>query len=460
MAVRDVVTLVRETARPFTGAPEDYDPLLDLIGEARVVLIGEASHGTHEFYRMRAELTRRLIVEKDFGAVAVEADWPDAYRVNRYVRGGDGDPDANAALGDFARFPTWMWRNRVVLEFVAWLRSHNDARPLNAPRVGFYGLDLYSLRAALDAVVRSLEKLDPEAAQRARERYACFDHFGRDPQSYGMAVGYGAAEPCEQAVVEQLVDVRSKAVELARRDGQATEDELFYVEQNARLAVNAEEYYRSTFRGRHSSWNLRDCHMAESLDALIHHLGRRGDRARVVVWAHNSHLGDARATEMGTSGELNLGQLCRERYGRDAVNVGFSTYTGTVTAADDWDLPPRTMRVRPGLKGSYEELFHAVGLPAFAVLLRAGGEGADAWAADTRVPAARAADALRESRLQRAIGVVYRPETERQSHYFQACLADQFDAVIHVDETRALEPLERTAGVQDGEPPETFPTSL
>ena len=347
-----------------------------------------------------------------------------------------------------------MWRNRVVREFVRRLRTHNDARPPDAPRVGFYGVDLYSLHASIDAVVRSLEKIDPEAAKRARERYACFDHFGRDPQSYGMAVGYGAADPCEQAVVEQLVEIQSKAADLARRDGQATEDELFYVEQNARLAVNAEEYYRSMFRGRHSSWNLRDSHMAESLDALARHLARRGDQAKVVVWAHNSHLGDARATEMGQLGELNLGQLCRERYGRDAVNIGFSTYTGTVTAADDWDLPPRTKRVRPGLKGSYEELFHAVGLPAFGLILRDDGPGARAGTHG------RVADALRQPRLQRAIGVIYRPETERQSHYFQARLADQFDATIHIDETRALEPLERTAGVQDGEPAETYPSSL
>ena len=455
MAESDVARLVREAARPFAGTPEDYDPLIDLVGEARFVLIGEASHGTDEFYRIRADLTRRLIQEKGFGAVAVEADWPDAYRVNCYVRGGSGDPDADAALGDFTRFPTWMWRNYVVREFVEWLRAHNDALPASAPRTGFYGVDLYSLRTSLDAVVRSLEKLDPEAAQRARERYACFDHFGRDPQSYGMAVSYGAAEACEQAVVEQLVEVQKKAADLARRDGKATEDELFYVEQNARLAVNAEEYYRSMFRGRHSSWNLRDCHMAESLDALARHLARRGDSAKVVVWAHNSHLGDARATEMGTWGELNLGQLCRERYGRDAVNIGFSTYTGTVTAADDWDLPPRTMRVRPGLKGSYEELFHAVDLPAFALALRSGGPGAEPRVADDEV-----AEALRTSRLQRAIGVVYRPDTERQSHYFQARLAEQFDAVIHVDETRALRPLERTAGVQDGEPAETYPSSL
>jgi erythromycin esterase-like protein len=469
MADEAIGTLAREAARPLAGtpddpAPDDLAPLLALVGDARFVLIGEASHGTHEFYALRAALTRRLIEEHGFGAVAVEADWPDAYRVNCFVRGGDGDRTPEDALGDFTRFPTWMWRNTVVRDFVGWLRAHNAARPEGAPRVGFYGLDLYSLRASLDAVVRSLDKLDPEAARRARERYGCFDHFGRDPQSYGMAVGYGAAESCEQAVVEQLLEVRRTAEELSRRAGAATghgafgegeafgEDEAFYVEQNARLAVNAEQYYRAMFRGRASSWNLRDCHMAETLDALVGHLARRGDRPKVVVWAHNSHLGDARATDMASWGELNLGQLVRERHGAAAVSVGLSTYAGTVTAADDWDLPPETMRVRPGLPGSYEALFHDVAAragPAFLLTLR-----------DEGAASARVLETLRRPRLQRAIGVVYRPDTERQSHYVNARLADQFDALLHLDETRALRPLERTAGVDDGEPPDTFPTSL
>jgi erythromycin esterase-like protein len=439
------VGAVREAAHRLTGAAEDYGPLLELVGDARFVLLGEASHGTHEFYRERARITQRLIREKGFTAVAVEADWPDAYRVNCYVRGMGNDPDPDAALGGFRRFPTWMWRNRDVLDFVARLRTHNDALPADAPKVGFYGLDLYSLYASLEAVVSYLSKVDPEAAGRARERYACFEHFGRDTQAYGLATGVGAAESCEDDVVEQLVDLQRHAAEYARRDGRVAEDELFYAEQNARLARNAEEYYRSMFRGRASSWNLRDRHMAETLDALVGHLDRQVGRTKVVVWEHNSHIGDARATELGARGELNVGQLVRERYGRDARLVGFSTYSGTVTAATDWDGPAERKRVRPALPGSYEALFHDTGLPRLLLRLRDGG---------------RATAGLRERRLERAIGVIYRPETERQSHYFHARLAEQFDALLHFDETRAVEPLERTAGWETGEAPETFPTGL
>jgi erythromycin esterase-like protein len=438
---------VRDAARPLTGAAEDYDPLLELIGDARFALLGEASHGTHEFYRERAEITKRLIVDKGFTAVAVEADWPDAYRVNCYVRGAGEDPDGNEALGGFRRFPTWMWRNTVVLEFVEWLRAHNRSLPPNAPKVGFYGLDLYSLYGSIEAVIRYLDKVDPEAAGRARERYACLEHFGQDAQSYGLAAGLGAAESCEEDVVKQLVELRRHAADYARRDGRIAEDDLFYAEQNARLAVNAEQYYRSMYRGRVSTWNLRDRHMADTLDALVGHLGRLGGRSKVAVWAHNSHLGDARATEMGRRGELNVGQLVRERHGGETALVGFSTHTGTVTAATDWDAPAERKRVRPGLPGSFEELFHQVGLPRFLLPLGDGG---------------RAVAGLHEPRLQRAIGVIYRPETERQSHYFAARLPDQFDAMLHFDVTRALDPLERTAGWAGatGEPPETYPSAV
>ncbi len=445
MASQNVLSLtdvVRDAAYPLTGSAADYDPLLEMVGDARFVLIGEASHGTHEFYRARADITQRLIEERGFTAVAVEADWPDAYRVNCFVRGASGDPDANAALSGFQRFPRWMWRNRVVLEFVDWLRAHNDALPASEPKTGFYGLDLYSLGESIEAVIGYLDEVDPEAARRARARYACFDHFSDDPQAYGFATSYGTTEPCQDAVVEQLVELRRRAAELTRQDGQVAEDEFFAAEQNARLAQNAEAYYRAMFHGRVSSWNLRDRHMAETLEALVAHLDRNGRRTKVVVWAHNSHLGDARATEMGESGELNLGQLVRERVKRDAVLVGFSTYQGTVTAATDWGDPGERKRVRPGLPGSYEELFHETELPGFLLPLRDGGE---------------AAGRLREPRLQRAIGVIYRPETERWSHYFHARLADQFDALLHLDETRALEPLDQDSG-GESDVPDTFPT--
>ena len=437
-----LVAAVRERAHPLRGAVEGYGPLLDLVGEARLALLGEASHGTHEFYRCRAEITKRLIEEKGLVAVAVEADWPDAYRVHRYVRGVSDDADAIEALGDFRRFPTWMWRNTDVVEFIEWLRAHNDALPPSAAKIGFYGLDLYSLHASMEAVLRYLEQVDPNAAQNARARYACFDHFGEDTQVYGFVTGSGLSKSCEEEVVSQLVELQRRAADYARRDGGLAEDEFFSAEQNARLVKNAEAYYRSMFLAEVSTWNLRDRHMAETLEALVAHLDRHGGRAKVAVWAHNSHLGDARATEMGRRGELNLGQLARERYGREAVLVGFTTHHGTVTAASEWGGPAERKRVRPALRDSFEALFHATRLDRFLLTCR---------------DQDRVTEGLRDPRLERAIGVIYLPETERRSHYFHARLADQFDAVLHFDETQAVEPLERTAEWEAGEVPETFP---
>jgi erythromycin esterase-like protein len=436
---------IQENAHRLAGAAQDYDSLLDLIGDARVVLLGEASHGTHEFYHERARITRRLIEEKGFNAVAVEADWPDAYRVNRWVRGTGQDRTGMDALGGFHRFPRWMWRNRDVLSFIEWLRNHNEAQRGESGQVGFYGLDLYSLFASMEEVIRFLEKVDPEAAARARYRYSCFDAFGENTQAYGYAAEFGLTRSCEDQAVQQLLELQRRAADLAQRDGMLPEDEIFYAEQNARLVKNAEEYYRTMFRGRVQSWNLRDRHMAETLDALIAHLERKAVPAKVVVWEHNSHIGDARATAMGEMGEWNIGQLARQRFGDDAVLVGFSTYHGTVTAASDWDAPAERKRVRPGLPGSFESLFHEIGERNFLLALR-GNAALEA--------------ALDEVRLERAIGVIYHPETERVSHYFEARLPQQFDAVIHLDETRAVEPLDRTAGWDEGEPPETFPTGL
>jgi erythromycin esterase-like protein len=429
----------------MTGADADYDPLMDLVGDARFVLIGDGSHGTHEFYHERARITKRLIKEKGFTAVAVEADWPDAYRINRYVRGfGDG-ATAIESLEGFRRFPAWMWRNTDVLDFIGWLRDYNDSLPQDRVKAGFYGLDLYSLHGSIEAVLKYLDKVDPEAAERARNRYSCFEHFGDDTQAYGYSAGFGLTDPCHDEVIEQLVELQRCASEYSQGDGQVAEDEFFYAEQNARLVKSAEEYYRTMFQGRVSSWNLRDRHMADTLDALVAHLDRDGRRTKVVVWAHNSHLGDARATQMGEAGEWNIGQLVRQQYGSDAVLVGCTTYTGTVTAASDWGEPGERKRVRPALPESYEGLFHEVGLPRFLLNLR---------------EESPAADELRRGRLERAIGVIYRPQTERISHYFGAYLADQFDAVVHIEETRAVEPLERTTGWEQGEPPETFPSTL
>ncbi len=394
-----------------------------MVGDAGIVLLGEATHGTREFYEIRAQVTRRLIAERGFRAVAVEADWPSAARVNAYVRGEGGDPDAEAALGDFVRFPRWMWRNPVIVDLVEWLRGHGGG-------AGFYGLDLYALRDSMSAVVDYLQDVDPEAAARARDRYGCFDHF--DEQAYGRATAFGRKEPCEDAVVAQLRELRERADELAAGDG----DRHFMAEQNAKLAASAERYYRTMFGGRVDTWNLRDTHMADTLDALREHLGGAG----IVVWAHNSHLGDARATSMGRDhGELNLGQLARERHG-DAVRiVGFTTHTGTVTAARDWDGPAERRHVRPSLEGAVERALHDAGLERGVLDLRGGGLLDDDW-------------------LQRMIGVIYRPESERWSHYVTACPAGQLDLLVHVDETTALEPLERWAAEEA--PAGTVPSGL
>jgi erythromycin esterase-like protein len=438
----EVLAAVRANLLPLENTPADYSPLLTAIGSARFALLGEASHGTHEFYEQRAEITKRLIVEKGYNAIAVEADWPDAYRLNRYVRGLSADRNAREALSSFKRFPAWMWRNTVVAEFAEWLRTLNASRA-QADRVGFYGIDLYSLFTSIDAVLAYLDKTDPAAAKRARFRYGCFDHFGEDSQAYGYAAAFGLDKTCEDEVVRQLTDVMQNPLQTGPQAGDGT-DERFFAEQNARLVRNAEEYYRTMFRGRVSSWNLRDQHMVETITHLDAHLGRGGKTPRIAIWAHNSHLGDASATEMGAAGEWNVGQLMRERYGGEAFLAGFSTDHGFVTAASDWDGDMQRKRVRPGLPGSYEELFHQTGIPRFMILLKSN---------------QKLRSALAAPRLQRAIGVIYLPESERTSHYFHTRLGSQFDAVIHFDETTALEALDRTSA-RNKEVPETFPSGV
>jgi erythromycin esterase-like protein len=424
-----LVDAVRESAVFLGGGRRDYDALLAMARGARLVLLGEPTHGSHEVYRERARITHRLIDELGFSGVVWEADWPAAERAGRWVRGIDGD---GGPLSGFDRFPTWMWRNTAVADFVASLRAHNQ-RVEERRRAGIYGMDLYSLHASIDAVVEYLSRVDPDAARLARHRYACFDHHA-DPQAYGYAARLGLARDCEDQVVRMLEEMRERAV----RDG----GDAFSAEQNARLARNAEAYYRAMFGSRIASWNLRDRHMAETIEELLRFLG--GD-AKLVVWAHNSHLGDARATEMGDEGELNVGELLREKLGPEALLVGFTTYDGAVTAAHDWDGPAETMRVVPALEGSVEATLHEVGLPRFFLPLRDPGE---------------ALAELREPRLERAIGVVYRPDTERVSHYFMARVADQFDAIVHLDRTRAAVPLDAAQRWTPSEPPETYPTAL
>jgi erythromycin esterase-like protein/predicted phosphoribosyltransferase len=449
LAEQRAADLITRVAVDAPGGVPPRDVLDDLIGDARVVLIGESSHGTHEFYEARAEITKWLIEEKGFNAVAAEADWPDAYRVNRYVRGLGSDSTAEEALRGFERFPAWMWRNTVVRDFVGWLRWHNGRCAADGRRqTGFYGLDLYSLHRSMQEVIAYLDTVDPGAAARARARYACFDHStGDDGQAYGYAAAFGAGASCERQAIEQLVEMQRDALKYLADDGTLAEDELFYAKQNAVTVRNAEAYYRGMFGGRVTSWNMRDQHMAETLDSLITHLDKHAGAqpARIVVWAHNSHVGDARATEVSADGQLTIGQLAREHYAEESRLIGFSTYSGTVTAASNWGGIAERKVVRPALPGSIEELLHETGMPSFFVPMHDGS------------PAAKALEVVR---LGRAIGVIYLPQTERQSHYFHVRPSDQFDAMIHIDSTRALEPLEPTSVWIAGQTPETYPSGL
>lgn len=437
MSVRHSLTpaVLRGLARALDERPGDYDALLEMARDRAFVLLGEATHGTHEFYVMRAEITRRLIAEAGFDAVALEADWPDTLRLNRYVRGA-GDDTLDEAFGDFDRFPTWMWRNRAMCDFVQWLREHNRRTQGD---VGLYGLDLYSLYRSADAVVGYLERTAPEHAATARRLLSCLDHV-RDPQDYGYEAAAGLRQSCNAAIRRLIDDLARRADSLARTDAAAL-DAHFEAERNAHVVLRAEAYYRAMFDDRVHTWNLRDAHMVDTALALRRHLRMRGREGRIVIWAHNSHLGDARATEMGEHGEWNIGQLLREQIGAGrTLLVGFTTYTGHVTAAREWDQPPERRWVRPARRDSYEHAFHASGLDRFFLPL-----------------SQERGRTLGGPLLERAIGVVYRPESERASHYFDARLGEQFDAVFHLDETTAVEPLDIHERWVRHETPETYP---
>lgn len=433
---------VRNAAIRLDGRMSDYDFLMEQASERSFVMLGEASHGTREFYRMRGDITRRLIEEQGFEAVVVEADWPDALRLNRYVRG-DSDDSLSEAFEDFQRFPQWMWRNNEVRDFIAWLKHYNAERDFSA-QVGFHGLDIYSLHRSAEAVINYLERIDPEQAQLARQGYACLDHHD-DPIGYGRDAAFGISQPCEDAAISILADLFDHAEHYLARDGRRAADEQFFAEQNARVVTNAEAYYRAMFGSRVDTWNLRDEHMTDTLAELRQHLRSHGGQGKIVVWAHNSHLGDARATDMGWSrGQHNVGQLARERFGPEhALLVGFTTHTGYVSAAQDWDGPVEHRWVRPSHQQSYERLFHDSGLERFYLPLD-----------NAHV------EPLREPLLERAIGVIYRPETERWSHYFQASLPAQFDAVFHLDETTAVEPFDRGELWRQETIPDTYPFGL
>jgi erythromycin esterase-like protein len=419
--------LVRAAAIPITGAATDYDSLMALIGDARFVLLGEATHGTQEFYRERARITQRLIQEKGFSAIVVEGEWPDAEGVHRWIRG-ERAGTAEAALAGFQTdFPEWMWANTEIRDLAVWLRQHNAARPAG-DRVGFYGMDVYSLFESADSVVAYLRRVDGAAAEQARQRYACFDGYGDDPQRYGAAASSQPGRSCRGDAEAQVAEMERRYAARARGGDPRAEDDLFGALQNARAVQGGETYFRVLYEGGARSWNERDGHMARTLENLVGHLESRGQTPKVVVWAHNTHAGDARLTEMGEGGELNVGQLMRQRYDGQSVLVGFTTYEGTVLAADEWDAPGRVRTLNPALPESYSALFHHTGIPAFLLTFRG------------REPLGAA---LGEPRLERAVGVVYAPRTERQSHYFTARMSQQFDAVIHVDRSTALTPLRR-----------------
>lgn len=436
----NLIEAIRLQAEPYIiEASNNYETLLDAIGDAQIVLLGEATHGTHEFYTMRADITKELIRQKGFQAVTIEGDWPDAYEVNRYINE-QTKLTATQAFAGFDRFPTWMWRNVPTVAFAEWLQVHNS-KQLASKRVNFYGLDLYSLYRSIDAVIDCLKKVDPAAAAQAQYQYSCLEAYRHNPQAYAYAVVTQAIESCQDAVIQQLVQLQQRDWEDLGKNLMST-DEALYIEQNARVVKNAEHYYRSMFVGAAASWNVRDSHMFETLETLIKHYRLKGiETPKLVIWAHNSHIGNAAATQMGDHGEYNIGQLVKEACGDNSFSVGFTTYDGTVSAAHDWHAPVERKNVRPALKESYEALFHATGIPNFLLLLK-----------DTNVVPVKA--------LERAIGVVYRPDTERASHYFYANLAEQFDAVIHCDRTTAVQPLEKTERWIAGELPETYPSGL
>ena len=435
---QDIVKLIEQSAHALYRLPHDYKPLLASLANKTFILLGEATHGTREFYQARVDITKYLITHQGLHAIAIEGDWPSAYRVNRYVRWQGADPNANEALSDFKRFPLWMWRNNVILDFVKWLRQHNEGLPLTQ-QVGFYGLDMYSLYDSIAAVLEYLDQIDPDAGSQARQHYACLDHGGNAEQ-YGYKLRFGHRRSCQEEVARALDNLRQSALAYTREGDEISADDQFQAEQNARLIQSAEGYYRQIFDLRANTWNLRDSHMIETLDNLQQHLSQRMKQpARIAVWEHNSHIGDARATYMNPRGQHNVGQLARQRYGKRCALIGMTTYAGSVTAASDWDSPAERKRVRTALPESVEAIFHQTRLPRFYLPLQ--GE---------------VAEAFQKQHLERAIGVIYLPESERISHYFPCRLSGQFDAILHFDETHALEPLDPTSEWIKGEA-ETYP---
>uniref|UniRef100_A0AC35FM85 Erythromycin esterase n=1 Tax=Panagrolaimus sp. PS1159 TaxID=55785 RepID=A0AC35FM85_9BILA len=428
-----LIDLIAASAEPLPSfGSEEFGKLFDRFGDKRVVLLGEASHGTSEFYQARAAISKYLIQHHGFNIIAVEADWPDAAAVDRHIRHRKSKMPSERP---FQRFPTWMWRNTDFMEFIHWLHEYNNKISKQEDKVGFYGLDMYSMGESIAQVLEYLEKVDPDTAKAARERYGCLMHWVKEPSDYGAAVLRGFKK-CEKKVIDQLHELLKKRLEYAENDGHS----YFDAEMNARVIASAEKYYRIMYYGDADSWNLRDTHMFETLQSLLQTI----PNGKAIIWAHNSHIGDARATEMGKErGELNIGQLCREMFGDEAAMIGFGTHTGTVTAADQWDSPAKTMKIRPSSDGSFEQIFHETKKSKFLLDLK---------------KEKNVRQALMEPKLERFIGVIYRPNTERWSHYSECKLSEQFDAFVWFDETSAVTPI-RPEHIKKGEP-ETYPFGL
>lgn len=439
----ELLSAVREVSTPLRNLP-DLDPLLERVGDANYVLLGEASHGTHDFYTWRAALTRRLIEEHGFSFVAVEGDWPDCERINRYVKGNAGlHATAASVVHEFARWPTWMWANREVVEFVHWLRHHNDSRP-SPQKVGFYGLDVYSLWESLDEILRYLEKHEPSSLPLAHRAMACFEPYARDEHRYARATRLVNAS-CEEDVVSLLAGLRQSASRKSQdgarpgRGGPLRDaDDQMSAEQNAIVVRDAERYYRIMLNGGPHSWNLRDRHMFETLERLMTH---HGPSARGIVWEHNTHIGDARYTDMVDEGTINVGQLVREAHPDRSLLVGFSSHSGEVIAGAAWGAEMTRMTVPPARPGSWEDVLHHAASGQDQLLIFGGGGGPEQLATE---------------RGHRAIGVVYRPERERYGNYVPTQLARRYDALIALDKTSALHPLHMPPSPP--EVPDTYPS--
>lgn len=425
---------LRRHSHPLHGH-NDLDPLLERIGDARYVLLGEASHGTREYYEWRAEISKRLIQEKGFSFIAVEGDWPDCYRVNQYVKGDDRQGDsARTVLHAFNRWPTWMWANEETVALAEWLRGHNDGLPQQR-QIGFYGLDVYSLWDSLYAVIAYLSRVDPPAVETALRAFRCFQPHGHDLQEYAWSTLL-VPQSCEAEVVNLLVELRQKAAQYCT--GYPQREAFFNAEQNALVARNAESYYRSMVRGGAASWNVRDVHMMETLERLMEH---HGPEAKAIVWEHNTHIGDARATDMAGAGMVNIGQLARERHPEDGVVlVGFGSHRGSVIAGRNWGAEMQRMAVPPAQEGSIEDTFHHA-LGGNRLLVMSKGD---------------CPEELWRRRDHRAIGVVYNPESERGGNYVPTVLPARYDAFLYLDHTRAVRPL-HLAEQPDDDWPETYP---